>query len=363
MNKKILWGLLGVIVLIGAFFVITNKTPVALAPFNQTIKIGIMLPLTSPFGAVAEGVRNASLLAVTDWQATHPGVTVETVIEDDNYNAGKGIAAYTKMKNVDKVDGIVSISTPVVDALYKTYQQDGLPVINLGVQTEGVTKDNIFQIFPDAKGQIKPLADYLQNSTNYESIVIVHSTNDPAYAQFYNEFKKLYTKPSKDVVLNTKEDSKVVANKILATKSQAVVFLLTPDLGSSVTKEVKILDKKEMDYYYDASLISGIDQYKKILGDTNALNGAITIKTVAGDMSKFKVDYKTKYGAEPTIFAETGYDSMMIMLNSYNKDKATWVENMQNSSFVGPSGKTTFDESGVKNPEYMIVKVINGEVQ
>jgi ABC-type branched-subunit amino acid transport system substrate-binding protein len=251
----------------------------------------------------------------------------------------------------------------VIDALYKTYQQDGLPVINLGVQTEGVAKDNIFQIFTDAKSQIKPLADYLQGNTNYDSVVIVHSTNDPAYAQFYNEFVKLYTKPSKDAVLNVKEDSKIVANKILATKSQAVVFVLTPDLGSSITKEVKILDKKGMDYYYDGSLISGIDQYKKILGDTNLLNGATTLKTVAGDMSKFKVDYKAKFGVEPTIFAETGYDSMMIMLNGYNKDKTLWVENIQNSSFVGPSGKTTFDNNGVKAPEYKMVKVMNGQVQ
>ena len=363
MNKKILWGLLGSIVLIGAFFVITNKTPVALAPSKQTIKIGIMVPLTSPFGSVAEGVRNASLLAVTDWQATHPNVTVETVIEDDNYNAGKGISAYTKMKNIDKVDGIVSISTPVVDALYKTYQQDGLPVINLGVQTDGVAKDNIFQIFPDAKGQIKPLADYLQNNTNYESIVVVHSTNDPAYAQFYNEFIKLYTKPMKDVVLNTKEDSKIVANKVLETKSQAVVYILTPALGAPITKEIKILDKQKMDYYYEASFISGFDQYQKILGDTNTLNGATTLKTVTGDMTKFKTDYKAKYGVEPTIFAESGYDSMMIMLNAQNKDKSTWVKNIQNSSFVGPSGKTTFDENGVKSPDFKIIKVTNGQLQ
>lgn len=362
MNKKILWGLLGAIVLIGAFFVITNNKP-QVSDANQTIKIGIMVPLTSPYSSVAEGVRNAALLAVTDWQASHPNATVTTVIEDDAYSPTKGIAAYTKMKNIDKVDGIVSISTPVIDALYKTYQQDGLPVINLGVQTEGVAKDNIFQIFPDAKGQIKPLVDYLQNNTNYESIVVVHSTNDPAYGQFYNEFVKLYTKPMKDVVLNTKEDSKIVANKVLETKSQAVVYILTPALGAPITKEIKILDKQKMDYYYEGSLISGFDQYQKILGDTNTLNGATTLKTVAGDMSKFKVEYKAKYGVEPTIFAESGYDSMMIMLNTQNKNKSTWVENIQTSSFVGPSGKTTFDENGVKAPEYQVVKVVNGKVQ
>ncbi|MCF7844013.1 ABC transporter substrate-binding protein [Candidatus Gracilibacteria bacterium] len=363
MNKKIIWGIVAVLVLGGLYFTFSNKSQVAPVASNQSIKIGIMVPLTSPYSSVAEGVRNASLLAVADWQATHPNVKVETVIEDDAYDPAKGISAYNKLKNIDKVQGIVSISTPVVDALYKTYQKDGLPVINLGVQTEGATADNIFQIFPDAKGQVKPLADYLQNNTKYDSVVIIHSTNDPAYGQFYDEFVKLYTKPYKEVALNTKDDSKVVANKALATKSQAVIFILNPALGAVVTKEMKILDKKGMDYYYEGSLITGFDEYKKILGDTNILNGATTIKTVASDMTKFKVEYKAKYGTDPAIFAEVGYDSAMIMLNSFDKNQTNWVQNIQKTTFTGPSGKTTFDEKGIRIPTYEVIKVANGKVQ
>ena len=365
MNKKITWVIVIVLLItLGWYFTTNSKkitTPVVTTP--TTIKLGLMFPLTSQFGAVAEGVKNASLLAVTDYQVAHPNVKIETVVEDDGYEPTKGIAAYNKFKNIDHVEGIVSISTPVVDALYKTYQTDGLPVINLGVQTQGATNDNIFQIFPDAKGQVKPLADYLQNKTSYDSIVIVHSTNDAAYGQFYDEFIKLYTKSHKDVVLNTKEDSKVVANKILATKSQAVVFIVNPSLGSVATKELKLLDKKGMDYYYDASLITGLTEYKKILGDMNKLNGATTIKTTTSDMTKFRAEYKAKYGIEPSIFAEDGYDSVMIMLNAYDPNKATWVKNIQNTTFTGPSGKTTFDDRGIRIPEYVMVKIVNGEPQ
>lgn len=362
MNKKIIWGVVAVVIVGGAFFVFNKNTKEEISS-NQTIKLGLMFPLTSSFGAVAEGVKNASLLAVADWQVLHPNTKVTTVVEDDAYDPKKGIAAYEKLKNIDNVDGIFSVSTPVLDALYKTYQKDGLPVINIGTQTQGIDKDNIFQIFPDAKGQIKPLADYLQNKTNYDSIVIVHPTNDAAYSLFYNEFIKLYKKPYTEVALNTKDDSKVVANKVIATKSKAVIFLVTPALGAVATKEIKILDKKGMDYYYEASLITGLDEYKKILGDMNVLNGATTIKTVASDMTKFKAEYKAKYGIEPAIFAETGYDSTMIMLNSYNKDKSTWVKNIQNTSYSGVSGKTTFDENGIRMPEYEVVKVVNGEIK
>jgi branched-chain amino acid transport system substrate-binding protein len=367
MNKKYILGIVGIIgilLVLGALYSKTdslNKKQTDSQP--TTIKLGLMFPLTSQFGTVAEGVRNASLLAVEDWQASHQNVKVETVIEDDAFDPKKGTSAYNKFKNIDRVQGIVSVSTPVVDALYKTYQADGLPVINLGMQTEGATKDNIFQIFSDAKGQIKPLADHLQNNTTYDSVVIVHSTSDAAYAQFYNEFIKLYTKPYKDVVLNSKEDSKVVASKIVATKSKAVIFILSPTIGSVITRDLKVINKNTMDYYYEASLITGFEEYKKMLGDTNVLNGATTIKTKAYDTSNFKTKYKAKYGIEPTIFAENGYDSVMVMLNNYNANNATWVQNIQNTSYTGPSGKTTFDENGIRIPEYTVVQVVNGQVQ
>lgn len=360
MNKKIIWGIIAVVILVGLYFSFNKKDEVA---SNQTIKLGMMFPLTSEFGAVAEGVKNASLLAVEDWQIIHPNTKIETFIEDDGYDAKKGLSAYNKLKSIDNVDAIFSVSTPVLDALYKIYQKDGLPVINIGTQTQGVGKDNIFQIFPDTKGQIKPLADYLQNKTNYDSVVIIHPTNDTFYSESYNEFIKIYTKPSKEVVLNSKDDSKIVATKVMSMKPQAIVILVSPAFGSVVTRDIKMLDKTGIDYFYEASLITGWTEYEKMLGDTNKLNGATTIKTISSDMTKFKAEYKAKYGVDPSIFAESGYDSTMIMLNSYNKNKTIWVNNIQNSSYVGVSGKTTFDERGIRIPEYEIVKIVNGELQ
>ena len=151
MKNKIPLIILVIVVLLGGFFFIQKKSNTVTVQQKATIKLGLMFPLTSQFGSIAEGVKNASLLAVSDWEESHPNMHVETLVEDDAYDPKKGIAAYNKWKSIDHVDAIVSVSTPVVDALYKTYQTDGIPVINLGVQTTGATRDNIFQIFPDAK--------------------------------------------------------------------------------------------------------------------------------------------------------------------------------------------------------------------
>lgn len=361
-KNKIIYGVLALVVLLGAFFFWQNQGE-RTSLEGQTIRLGMIFPLTSQFGTVAEGIRNASLMAVADYEAANPGVDVEVTIEDDGYDAAKGIAAYNKLKNIDKVEGIVSVSTPVIDALYKTYQKDGLPVINFGVQTEGVGDDNIFQILPDARGQVKPLADYLQNNTDYDQIVIVHSTNDVAPASFYEEFIKLYNKPYKEIAINTKDESRVVANRIIAESASAVVFILAPEIGASLTKEVKVLDKTGMDYYYDSFMTNGWDEYKKILGDTNVLNGATTIRVASSDISEFAKKYEAEYKIAPSIFAESGYDSTMIMLNTYNSKQSTWVSKIKEIAYDGIAGLTTFDEKGVRVSEYDIVKVVDGQIK
>lgn len=350
-------------VLAGSFFAYGKKPNNETENATETVKLGIMMPLTSDYGALAEGYRNASLLAVKDWNAAHPNVSVEAVVEDDSFNATKGMSAYKKMKDIDKVDGIVSISTPVLDALHETYLRDGLPVVNLGVQTQGVGDDNVFQMLPDAKGQVLPLAEYMEKETDYTSVVVVHTTPDASYNEFYVEFSKLYKGPMTDVILNTEADSPVLASKILASKPQAVIFIIGPGLGASITKELKKQGSDDIAFYYEGSLISGFDEYKKVLGDTNILNGATSIKTVASDLSEFTLKYQAEYGVAPTMFAEVGYDSTMILLNSFDENKETWVENIANTSYEGLSGKVTYDENGIRVPKYEVVHVINGAIQ
>ncbi len=362
MNKKILWGFVAVVVLVGAFFVFSNKQQVTSIVTKQSIKIGFMLPLTGQFGAIGEGVKNAGMMAVEDYNLSHPNVTVSIVNEDDGFDVKMGIPAYTKLTTIDKVSGIMMISTPIIDAIHEKMNADGLPIVSIGLQNNGVAPDNIFQTTLAPIAPIEFMAKFV-DSKNHTKTAVIYNNAFSATKSFYDAFVKNYTKQHVDFVVTDAQSANVAATKIMSSGFDSVVILEDAVGGPLVTKDLKTLDtKNKLAYYYDLQLSTGWAEYKKLLGDTNKLNGAYALKIKGGDTSIFTQKYKAKYGTDPTPYAEYGYDSAMILLNNYNTNQETWISNIQATSFVGPSGKITFDKDGVRLQETEMNAVENGSV-
>jgi branched-chain amino acid transport system substrate-binding protein len=360
MNKKYILGIIGACALIGAFIIINKQPAASPVASKQTVKVGFMLPLSGQFAGLAEGVKNAGMMAVEDYQATHPNITIEIVNEDDGFEPKKGIAAYTKLTNVDDVSAILMIATPVLDALHEKMNTDGLPVVSVGLQGVGVGNDNIFQTSLSPVAPIEYLAGQVQQS-GHKKVAIVHNNSFASLVSFYDTFVKTYKGDHVDFVVNNAQDAKTTAAKIIASGADAVVILNDAVGGPTITKELKNLDtKNKLTYYYDLQLATGWSEYKKLVSDTTKLNGAHALKIKSGNMTPFATRYKAKYGTEPTPFSEYGYDSVKALLEGYDTDRATWIANIGKSSFDGPSGKMTFDSNGVRIQEVEMISIENG---
>ena len=87
MNKKITWGIVVVLlVALGWYFKMGKGSQVPSTPTaveQKTIKLGLMFPLTGQFAGIGEGIKNASLMAIEDYKASHPNTTITTTTEDD----------------------------------------------------------------------------------------------------------------------------------------------------------------------------------------------------------------------------------------------------------------------------------------
>ena len=362
MNKKITLGILIVIIIGGIYFAFNTANNENDAATAQPIKIGFMLPLTGQFGAIGEGIKNAGMMAVEDYNTTHPNTKVEVVLEDDGFDTKKGLSAYTKLTTLDKVDSIMMVSTPVLDALHTTMNTDGLPLVSIGLQNDGVQPDNIFQTTLSPIAPIEYIARNVENK-NHAHVAVIYNNSLSATQNFYNAFVKTYTKNHTDFVVTDEQSAKMVATKIISGDIDAVVILEDAIGGPLVTKHLKMLDKNnKLTYYYDLQLQTGWAEYKKIVGDTNNLNNANTLKIKGGDTKNFGEKYKAKYGSDPAPFSEYGYDSVMVLLNSYDNNRTTWVSNIQNTSLTGPSGKITFDQNGVRIQEIEMVSIQNGTI-
>ncbi|MEI8328242.1 MAG: ABC transporter substrate-binding protein [Candidatus Taylorbacteria bacterium] len=330
----------------------------------SSIKLGLMLPLTGDYSAAGQNIQKGMELALDDYRKAHPGSSITTVIEDDAYNAKMGVTAYKKLTDIDKVDSILMLSTPVIDAIYKDVVKSGIPVIQLGVQTVGVADDNIFQFSPAAEAPIGFLARYLgDNSGFYSKKVAVVYDNSSAQLSFFKAFQDNYKKDFTPFIVNSKNDLQDYASKIANGKYGAVVVIESPQNGALLAKDILTVDSTMPLLAFDAQLQTGFADFGRILGDTNKINGAISMWFKAGKVDQFKQEFKTKYGEDPGFLTDFGYDMINAALNTYDKNDATWVSNLKKFSDPnGVSGSISFDRDGVRIQPMTITVIKNGQL-
>jgi branched-chain amino acid transport system substrate-binding protein len=357
MNKKILSGIVVVIlIVIGAVY------------YNQSSKgagsvtIGIMAPLSGDYAVAGENYQKGILLAEELYEKVHPDLKVNIVIEDDAFNANKGVTAYKKVTSVDHVNAIVMLSTPVIDAIYPDVVKTDIPVMQLGIQTKGLGKDNIFQTSPLPEAPIENFAKYINANYKLNKVAVLYD-NTAGGLSFYEAFKKTYSGAYDGLVINGKDDLRNYATKITTNNYDGVLFLTSPENGALMVKNILTLSPSKHPFFmFDAQLQTGFADYQRILGSTKVLDGSISIWLESGDADTFKEEYKKKYGSEPGFLADFGYDTFNTLINAYDEEGKTWQKNIQKTKTDGASGSMSFDENGVRIQDIVVNKVVDGEI-
>jgi ABC-type branched-subunit amino acid transport system substrate-binding protein len=323
-----------------------------------------MLPLTGDYGAAGQNMQKGMELAIDQYRKNNPGATVEVSIEDDAYDSVKGVSAYKKLVDLDKVDTILMLSTPVIDAIHEDVVKRGIPVIQLGVQTVGVADDNIIQFSPAAEAPIGYLATSLSNDVNFsDKKVAVIYDNSAAQISFFETFDAKYEHEFTKMIVNDKSDLRNYATKIANEDYGAVVIIESPENGALFTKELITLDSTLPLLAYDAQLQTGFGDYQKILGDTNKINGAKSMWFKEGNTAEFKKLFKEKYNEEPGFLADFAYDMVNTALETHEETDLAWVKNLKKfSDSNGASGSISFDDKGVRVQPMVITEIKDGKL-
>lgn len=358
-RKKLVGVIIIIVVIVGVVLFKQNSEP----NINE-VKLGLMLPLTGDYGAAGQNMQKGMELAIEQYQKNNPGVTIKVATEDDAYDSAKGVSAYKKLVDLDKVDTILMLSTPVIDTIHEDVVKKGIPVIQLGVQTVGVADDNIIQFSPAAEAPIGYLATSLSNDPNFsDKKVAVIYDNSPAQISFFETFASVYKYDFTKMIVNDKSDLRNYATKIANENYDAVVIIESPENGALFSKELITIDTTLPALAYDAQLQTGFGDYEKILGDTNKINGAKSIWFKEGNTAEFKKLFKEKYNEEPGFLADFAYDMVNTVLETYQSNDPAWVKNLKKfSNTSGASGSISFDEKGVRIQPMTITEIVNGKL-
>jgi len=355
MSRKKLIGVIVIIIVIAGAVIFKQNSQTSV----NEVKLGLMLPLTGDYGAAGQNMQKGMELAIEQYQKNNPGVTLQVAIEDDAYNSAKGVSAYKKLVDLDKVDTILMLSTPVIDTIHEDVVKKGIPVIQLGIQTVGIADDNIIQFSPASEAPIGSLATYLSTNENFanEKVAVIYD-NSPAQISFFETFDKVYQHEFTTMIVNDKSDLRNYATKIANENYDAVVVIESPENGALFTKELITVDTTLPSLAYDAQLQTGFGDYEKILGDTNKINGAKSIWFKEGNTAEFKKLFNEKYGEDPGFLADFAYDMVNTALETYESNDSDWVKNLKKfSNSDGVSGSISFDENGVRIQPMTITEI------
>lgn len=353
-KKKTLIGALVVVVVIVLILTLSQKE-------SKQIRIGVIAPLTGDFGAVGENFVNGMKTAEAVYEK-ETGNQIDLIIEDDGGLATKGLSAFKKLTEVDKVNGLVNVFTSTMDAIYEPSKDLQYPVLMGFFQANNVGDDHVFQITLGNDGVWNKYAEYLNKADfNKDHVVIVHS-KDAAQESFAKEFAQFFDGEKEIIVASSDKNAlKSDATKIANLKPTAIVFFLTPENGAVLTKELLNLIDPKTQLIYDIQIHTGSQYYADVLGDMNKINGAISIIPEADANEKFVADYKKVIGKDPGFTSDFGYDALMTYLESYEQDEAAWTKNLKQTDLAGASGQIKFDANGIVLPNLTIKNLVDGK--
>lgn len=354
MKKKIILSLVVAIVLaVIVIFGQKDKSP-------DTIRIGMIGPFAGNYAAVGETFQNGALLAVEEISAQNPGKKIELIVEDGAFDPSKSLSAYKKLTGIDKVDAIIAVDTVSTDAIFKDGVALGIPVIHGGEQSAEPMDDNFIQINPGNYDSEVALGEEVKKDGKQKVVLV--TGNHEVFFKFAKGFKEGYGSPVEEHIVNfTEQDIRTFALKIKASNPDAVAFVITPDLMARFTKTFNELGMKNVAYYYDADLQFGWDSAIQIVpAETFNSHKVVTIGNYTAP--DFVTRYEKRFGNKNVLTGNVGYDAVNLLVDNYSDDKSKWVSKILKSKYEGVSGKISFNDIGVRIPEFKIGTIQGGKL-
>lgn len=351
--------------------VFTGTVPQAQA---QQVKgtIGGIMPLSGPAATYGQSFANAVPLA-TD-MLKKLGVDITVVTEDGAADVSTSIAAYNKLVRVNNVSAIVHAVSPVVLTLGPMGEKDKIVLVNAMAGAPQIANIGpyTFSTMPSyqIEGTDAAKFAYAHGARKVFGLYQDTAAGKPAWDVFKVEFEKLGGK------MVGEEGFKAGSTEYRAHLSRATST--SPDwvyLSSYAAETGRILAQAHrMDLTTKVKFIGivGADNPETVTiggpGAENFIHASWPFDPENGtaQMKVFGSAYKQKYGAPPSVYAASSYDSIVIIGQAIKAGAKSGPEIQEFLSkklgeVDGVTGKWRFNAKGQIVLKTSFVQIKNGK--
>jgi branched-chain amino acid transport system substrate-binding protein len=330
------------------------------------IKVGVILPLTGPSAHIGAWQKNGILLA-----NAAKGEQIQLVFEDSAGTSTKGLSAYQKLVQFDKVDAVISSLSGVTNPLVTEATKNKIPLLMISVSYPGIAERSpfAFRFHPGSEDETFALMSNFKSLNNNETLGIAAINDDfgrgAVVAIEKSEIAKKI-KPAAEYYEPNANDMKYLVEKILKEKPTCIYVIGYVDATAVLIRQIR-----EAGYQgaVTCNMAMSTENYLKLVKD-NFRNTTFCVtefslgkRTKTGD--SFIEEYKKQHGGSPTIFAAMASDSLTFVAKALEKKggNETLFDSMKRTTELsGAMGELQIDEHG--NVKFPLSQGIykNGEI-
>ncbi|MCX6232942.1 MAG: ABC transporter substrate-binding protein [Bacteroidetes bacterium] len=349
---------------------------------DNVIKIGAILPLTGSASAYGIDCKKGIEMAISEINSKSTKMKYELVIEDDKTDPNQAVSATQKLISINKVKFIIgTVTSSSMLAISPIVEQNKVVLLSPSASNPKITEagEYIFRNWISDNFEGKVMARYIYIEENFKEASVLYINNDYGNGLrevFKTEYQKLGGRVVFDEGFNQDQtDFKTLLSKIKISDSK-VIFM--PGYYKEMANILIQAKNINFNIPFRGTVTCEEPQLVKIAGvATNNIIYTIPYYNPNSSHSinkNFSNSFLKKYGSVPGIFAGHGYDAAYILIQaiekSDNKTTAEVKNNILNTkTFIGVTGKTTFDSNGdvykpvaikkIENGRFVLIKVID----
>ena len=330
---------------------------------EQTIKIGVIAPMSGDAASYGEYAINALKLGVEDFNKENK-LKFDVVYEDGKCDGKEALTAFNKLINVDKVKYVIGgFCSGETLAIAPVAEQNKIILISAGSGSPDITNagDYIFRTLASDDYTAKEIAKLAIKNGDNKIVLLTENVDYPQTLK--KAFKNYYTSQKGEIVLDETFASNATdfRTTISKLKNQNIgsLYLVanTYKTAALVLKQMKELDYKPKIYtsegtlseealkYYDASyrdLLEGAIFTQPKFDEKNPKTAAL--------LAEYKARYGSTEGPIPSSYLATHYDAVFLLGEAIRKsgDDTTKVKDYLYGikNWPGTIGNFSFDKNG-----------------
>lgn len=356
MERETMWIIGGIVIVAAIIGIIIWN----LNSGEETIKIGVIAPLSGKVAFWGESMVNPILLAADEW-----GGKVEVIVEDSKGSPQEGVTAMNKLVNADNVNAVVGdIVSSVTLAIAPVAERNKIILITESQDSQiKRAGDYIFRISlsNDLAGEALAERAYTEGKRRVAILYVLNDFGKDNEEQFKKAFEALGGEviASEGYALDERDFGMV--SKIKSSNPDALVMF--------INLEGPTLGKKLKEIGFNVSMYGGSTWNSKpntagVEGIFEGLIYPVNKIEPSEAYQEFMAKYKSKYGKAPSVpwMAANAYDAFNILVETIEKEgNNEKVKNaLYNTEYRGVNGKIDFDSNGDAFNKLQIMVMRNG---